>query len=86
MSDDSDKQPGMSTSTHESADKQLGVSRSKKRVTCPYCFSVDTEFYSLFGQQLLTMQYYCNTCHTPFEYIKDDDYLSVKGYTDDYDN
>ncbi len=86
MNDSSDKQPGMSTSTHGSVDKQSGVSTSKKRVTCPYCFSVDTEFYSLFGQQLLTMQYYCNTCHTPFEYIKDDDYLSVKGYTDDYDN
>ena len=35
-------------------------------------WSTDTEFFSLFGQQLLTEQYYCNTCHTPFEYIKDD--------------
>ena len=30
---------------------------------------------SLFGQQLLTVQMYCNTCHTPFECIKDDDIL-----------
>ncbi len=43
-----------------------------KEVVCPYCASSDTEFYSLFGQQLLTMQYYCNTCHTPFEYVKDE--------------
>jgi hypothetical protein len=33
---------------------------------------MDTEFFSLFGQQLLTIQYYCNTCHTPFEHVKDD--------------
>ncbi|MBA2680170.1 MAG: hypothetical protein H0U76_17460 [Ktedonobacteraceae bacterium] len=59
----------------ENIDKQSGGSTSKAKVTCPYCFSIDTEFYSLFGQQLLTVQYYCNTCHTPFEYIKDDDVL-----------
>lgn len=45
----------------------------KKTVSCPYCDSRDTELFSLFGQQLLTVQYYCNTCCTPFEYIKDDD-------------
>ncbi len=48
-------------------------------VLCPYCGSTDTELFSLFGQQLLTVQYYCNTCHTPFERVKDDDVL------DDYD-
>jgi DNA-directed RNA polymerase subunit RPC12/RpoP len=44
-------------------------------VECPYCGSTDTELFSLFGQQLLTVQYYCNTCHTPFERVKDDDVL-----------
>ena len=44
-------------------------------VACPYCRSTDTECLSLFGQQLLTVQYYCNACHTPFERIKDDDVL-----------
>jgi len=44
-------------------------------VICPYCASTDTELYSLFGQQLLTVQYYCNACHTPFEHVKDDDVL-----------
>ena len=46
-------------------------------VVCPYCSSCDTEFFSLFGQQLLTVQYYCNACHTPFEYVKDDDMLTT---------
>lgn len=44
-------------------------------IACPYCGSTDTELFSLFGQQLLTVQYYCNTCHTPFERVKDDDVL-----------
>jgi len=46
------------------------------QVCCPYCGSSNTEFFSLFGQQLLTVQYYCNACHTPFERIKDDDVLN----------
>jgi DNA-directed RNA polymerase subunit RPC12/RpoP len=45
----------------------------KEAVTCPYCGSRDTECMSLFGQQLMTAQYYCNACHTPFERVKDDD-------------
>jgi hypothetical protein len=45
------------------------------RPSCPFCRSSDTELISLFGQQLLTVQYYCNACHTPFECVKDDDIL-----------
>ncbi len=45
-------------------------------ITCPYCGSEHTECFSLFGQQLLTAQYYCKTCHTPFERVKDDDVLA----------
>ena len=60
----------MDNSIDRSMDGQL--SEHKAKVTCPYCASVDTEFFSLFGQQLLTMQYYCNACHTPFEYVKDE--------------
>ncbi|HVB73809.1 MAG TPA: hypothetical protein VNE38_09660 [Ktedonobacteraceae bacterium] len=51
--------------------------KPRARVICPYCDSRDTEFFSLFGQQLLTVQFYCNTCHTPFEYVKDDDMLDA---------
>lgn len=49
--------------------------KAKTQVACPFCGSTDTELFSLFGQQLLTVQFYCNTCHTPFECIKDDDIL-----------
>jgi DNA-directed RNA polymerase subunit RPC12/RpoP len=49
--------------------------RSKPEIRCPYCGSTETELFSLFGQQLLTVQYYCNNCHTPFERVKDDDVL-----------
>ena len=48
-------------------------------VRCPYCDSVETTFFSLFGQQLLTVQYYCDACHTPFERVKDDELLSKEG-------
>ena len=49
--------------------------KEKANVVCPYCGSTNTEIFSLFGQQLLTVQYYCNSCHTPFERVKDDDVL-----------
>ncbi len=39
-------------------------------VECPFCRSTDTEMMSLFGQQLLTVSYYCNHCRTPFERVK----------------
>lgn len=39
-------------------------------VRCPYCDSAETEVFSLFGSQLITAQYYCRACHTPFEQIK----------------
>lgn len=42
---------------------------------CPFCGSPDVEFTSLFGQQLLTVQYYCNHCRTPFERVKGDEAL-----------
>ena len=50
-------------------------------INCPFCGSTDTELFSLFGSQLLTVQYYCNNCHTPFEHVKDDDVLNAYDYT-----
>lgn len=47
----------------------------KAEISCPFCGSTNTELFSLFGQQLLTIQYYCNSCHTPFERVKGDDVL-----------
>ncbi|WIG58697.1 MAG: hypothetical protein OJF49_001443 [Ktedonobacterales bacterium] len=42
-------------------------------VTCPFCSSTDTELLSPFGSQLATSQYYCRACHTPFEYMRQND-------------
>lgn len=43
---------------------------SEEPAICPHCHSTDTERFALFGSQLSTAQYYCRSCHTPFEYIK----------------
>jgi hypothetical protein len=57
--------------------KQGTKAKAKAQIACPFCRSTDTDFLSLFGQQLLTIQFYCNACHTPFECIKDDDILAA---------
>jgi hypothetical protein len=41
------------------------------RPRCPFCGATEVELLSLFGSQLLTQQYYCRACHTPFERLKD---------------
>jgi hypothetical protein len=51
------------------------TSESQTKVRCPFCGSTNNELLALFGQQLLTVQMYCNACHTPFECVKDDDIL-----------
>ena len=65
------EQTNMEYTTHNNTTQEQG-----RQVICPYCGSHNTELFSLFGQQLLTVQYYCNECHTPFEHVKDDDVLS----------
>jgi DNA-directed RNA polymerase subunit RPC12/RpoP len=57
-------------------DRSLFPPDEMPRMTCPYCGSGETEFFSLFGSQLLTAQYYCRACHTPFEQIKNADVLA----------
>ncbi len=39
-------------------------------VACAFCGSTDTEMIALFGQQLMSSQYYCNNCHTVFEAVR----------------
>jgi DNA-directed RNA polymerase subunit RPC12/RpoP len=65
----------MGYNTHNKQEQIGNEEQPMQGVNCPYCGSTDTELFSLFGQQLLTVQYYCNTCHTPFERVKDDDVL-----------
>ena len=62
---------------HEQNDTQHRHTQAHTQIACPYCCSTDTEFMSLFGQQLLTLQFYCNVCHTPFECVKDDAILEA---------
>lgn len=40
-------------------------------VICPFCHAPDAEPMAMFGAQLLTDQYYCPSCHTPFEHVRD---------------
>jgi hypothetical protein len=54
----------------ESRQRQPQRPAPAEAAPCPFCHSTETEVLSLFGSQLSTMQYYCRTCHTPFEYIR----------------
>jgi late competence protein required for DNA uptake (superfamily II DNA/RNA helicase) len=47
----------------------------RQRIPCPFCGSENSELLSLFGQQLLTVQYYCRDCKTPFERVRGPDVL-----------
>jgi hypothetical protein len=40
------------------------------RVTCPFCQGEDTALHSAFGPQLSVATYWCNRCHSPFEWLK----------------
>jgi hypothetical protein len=42
-------------------------------VACPFCHSTEVELLALFGSQLSTDQWYCRSCHTPFERFRRDD-------------
>ena len=44
----------------------------REEVACPFCSSADVELLALFGSQLLTDQYYCRACRTPFEHLRAD--------------
>ena len=41
-----------------------------KIVPCPFCDSLETELQSEFGSTACKSQYYCNSCHQPFEHFK----------------
>lgn len=49
-----------------------GQEREQPTVSCPFCGSAEVELLALFGSQLLTDQYYCRACHTPFEHLRAD--------------
>jgi hypothetical protein len=41
-----------------------------ERVACPFCEQSRTELHSPFGPQLSVATYWCNDCHTAFDYVK----------------
>ena len=47
-----------------------GASEQRVTVVCPFCRAQNCELLSFFGQNLLTSQYYCHSCHTPFEAVR----------------
>jgi ring-1,2-phenylacetyl-CoA epoxidase subunit PaaD len=55
------------TDTHETH------STAPPSVRCPFCGAQDAEPLALFGSQLLTEQWYCRACRTPFERVKYED-------------
>lgn len=50
-----------------------GGTPAREAIICPFCGTADSEPMALFGPQLSTAQYYCRTCHTPFQRIKHED-------------
>lgn len=47
--------------------------KNENQVACPFCESTETEMIALFGQQMMTSQYYCHNCHSVFEAVKWED-------------
>lgn len=41
-----------------------------ERVACPFCGRENTELHSPFGPQLSVATYWCQDCHTAFEWLK----------------
>jgi hypothetical protein len=39
-------------------------------IVCPFCASTETEFFAMFGQFLLSSQYYCRSCKTVFDVVR----------------
>lgn len=50
-----------------------GADKLPRRIACPFCGSGDSEPLSTFGSLLMTSQYYCRRCRTPFEWVRQED-------------
>jgi ribosomal protein L37AE/L43A len=68
--DPQDNAPHQSDQSAERASDSLHA--HERVVTCPFCHSTKVELLSLFGSQLSTDQWYCRSCHTPFERFRHD--------------
>jgi hypothetical protein len=55
-----------------SAEAERQPRAAQSDIRCPFCGATDAEPIALFGSQLLTEQWYCRVCRTPFERVKDE--------------
>jgi hypothetical protein len=39
-------------------------------LTCPWCGAADTEQIAVYGSLLMTAQWFCNACGSPFERVR----------------
>lgn len=39
-------------------------------MTCPWCGATDVEQIAAYGSLLMTAQWFCNACHSPFERVR----------------
>ena len=39
-------------------------------VTCPWCGTADVEQIAAYGSLLMTAQWFCNACRSPFERVR----------------
>lgn len=39
-------------------------------LTCPWCDSTDVEQIAAYGSLLMTAQWFCNACRSPFERVR----------------
>jgi hypothetical protein len=53
-----------------SADRSPHTESLPPSVTCPFCGGRDTRPLATFGSLLMTSQYYCAACRTPFEWLR----------------
>jgi transposase-like protein len=52
------------------AERPDGAIGSHERPHCSFCGSDNVERIAAFGTAQLVRQYYCNNCHSVFEYIR----------------
>ncbi|HSK89952.1 MAG TPA: hypothetical protein VK875_01435 [Euzebyales bacterium] len=39
-------------------------------MTCPWCGTADVEQIAAYGSLLMTAQWFCNACRSPFERVR----------------
>jgi formate dehydrogenase maturation protein FdhE len=48
----------------------MSAKEERKAPHCSFCDSIDVTLIAPFGSAQLVRQFYCNDCHSVFEYIR----------------